>query len=89
MSFTVPAGATKLTPWEYCNLHGLWQGPTYDVYYEQIVSGIEASLDLTLSSGPLSYHEAVEGAPVKHDPFMVLSDDIESPEVSLFLLLLR
>ena len=88
VSFTVPVGATKLTPYEYCNLHGLWQGPTYNVYYEQIVSGIEGSLDLTLSSGPLSYHEAVEGAPVKHDPFMVLSDDIESPEVSTLLLLL-
>ena len=34
-SFTVPAGVKKLTPWEYCNLHGLWKGPTYVVAFQQ------------------------------------------------------
>merc|ERR1712110_382497 len=27
-SFRVPRNATSLTAYEFCNLHGLWQGPT-------------------------------------------------------------
>merc|ERR1711874_941069 len=28
ISFKVPSSATSLTAYEFCNLHGLWQGPT-------------------------------------------------------------
>merc|ERR1711948_226833 len=28
ISFTIPSTATSLTAYEFCNLHGLWQGPT-------------------------------------------------------------
>ena len=29
-SFTVPEGVTQLTAYEFCNLHGLWKGPTFN-----------------------------------------------------------
>lgn len=31
ITFTVPTGARKLTAYEWCNKHGLWQGPTVAV----------------------------------------------------------
>jgi len=31
MNFTIPAGATSLTAYEWCNKHGLWKGPTVSV----------------------------------------------------------
>jgi desulfoferrodoxin (superoxide reductase-like protein) len=31
VEFAIPKGATKLTPYEYCNLHGLWVGPSLNV----------------------------------------------------------
>ena len=31
MTFTVPAGVTELTPYEWCNLHGFWKGETMSV----------------------------------------------------------
>eukprot|EP00584_Thalassiosira_punctigera_P007200 CAMPEP_0172536930 /NCGR_PEP_ID=MMETSP1067-20121228/8637_1 /TAXON_ID=265564 ORGANISM="Thalassiosira punctigera, Strain Tpunct2005C2" /NCGR_SAMPLE_ID=MMETSP1067 /ASSEMBLY_ACC=CAM_ASM_000444 /LENGTH=382 /DNA_ID=CAMNT_0013322117 /DNA_START=39 /DNA_END=1187 /DNA_ORIENTATION=- len=31
MTFWVPASATSLTPFEWCNLHGLWRGETVTV----------------------------------------------------------
>jgi len=34
-------GTTHLTPYSYCNLHGLWIGPTYDVNWEKEVAYIE------------------------------------------------
>lgn len=33
-SFTIPEGTTNLTAYEFCNLHGLWEGPTVDVETE-------------------------------------------------------
>ena len=30
-SFTVPKGVTQLTAYEFCNLHGLWKGPTFSM----------------------------------------------------------
>merc|ERR1712039_362677 len=31
INFTIPSGVTSLTAFEYCNLHGLWRGPTVQV----------------------------------------------------------
>mmetsp|Transcript_113197 Transcript_113197/g.315185 ORF Transcript_113197/g.315185 Transcript_113197/m.315185 type:complete len:329 (-) Transcript_113197:99-1085(-) len=31
ITFTVPSDATNLTAYEFCNLHGLWRGPTVEV----------------------------------------------------------
>jgi desulfoferrodoxin (superoxide reductase-like protein) len=31
ISFSVPSGATSLTAYEWCNKHGLWEGPTVNV----------------------------------------------------------
>ena len=30
-SFTVPPGTTSLRPYEWCNLHGTWEGLAVDV----------------------------------------------------------
>ena len=32
VSFAVPAGSTSLTPYELCNLHGLWQAMLASVF---------------------------------------------------------
>eukprot|EP00729_Bicosta_minor_P010159 gene10159-28324_t len=60
---------TEITPYQYCNLHGVWQGPTYNVPFEQSASeftkmGLIANM----------YHDeaaVVVGAPVKHEPAVV------------------
>merc|ERR1719203_395576 len=31
MTFTIPAGATQLQAYEWCNLHGLFEGPAVSV----------------------------------------------------------
>jgi len=36
INFTVPEGITSLTAYEWCNLHGLWKGPTVTVETEQL-----------------------------------------------------
>jgi len=33
--FQVPEGATELTPYAFCNLHGLWKGPTVNQPYTE------------------------------------------------------
>ena len=55
-SFTIPAGVKKLTPWEYCNLHGLWKGRTYDVRI-----GGTRLLSLSLYTHPLSHADTNTG----------------------------
>merc|ERR1719330_663649 len=31
INFTIPIGTTSLTAYEWCNKHGLWEGPTVSV----------------------------------------------------------
>jgi desulfoferrodoxin (superoxide reductase-like protein) len=72
--FTVPTGTRSLTPMAFCNLHGLWKGPTYDVHTtdaaasEMLVTYADATFD---PSGPLSYHVAT-AVPAKHDPAITI-----------------
>ena len=35
-TFSIPTSAKELTGWIYCNLHGLYKGPTYVVAYQQV-----------------------------------------------------
>eukprot|EP00571_Detonula_confervacea_P017211 CAMPEP_0172312200 /NCGR_PEP_ID=MMETSP1058-20130122/17014_1 /TAXON_ID=83371 /ORGANISM="Detonula confervacea, Strain CCMP 353" /LENGTH=348 /DNA_ID=CAMNT_0013025593 /DNA_START=40 /DNA_END=1086 /DNA_ORIENTATION=+ len=42
MTFAVPAGVTQLTPYEWCNLHGLWKGEPVMVPTEQLEKGSSA-----------------------------------------------
>merc|ERR1712039_782668 len=43
--FTVPPGATSLTAYEFCNLHGLWQGPTVNVSQPTTADNLSGSSD--------------------------------------------
>jgi desulfoferrodoxin (superoxide reductase-like protein) len=65
-SWTSQSGT--LTPYSLCNLHGLWQGPTYTVELERETVPILGELDGS-ATGPKSYHS---GSPqlVKHSPFV-------------------
>ena len=77
--FTVPAGSsiTSLTPWEFCNLHGLWEGPSATVPFSARSAALVAAADSSVDSGPTSLHEA-GATPVKHDPVItstVANDD--------------
>jgi desulfoferrodoxin (superoxide reductase-like protein) len=88
ISFSIPPNATKLTPFEHCNLHGLWQGPKYDVQREQIVASLVAATQNTNGTsiaayGPLSYWP-YQGGGGKHEPFLRLfGNDSSSVEVGV------
>merc|ERR1712113_530967 len=36
INFTIPAGATELTAYAWCNKHGLWIGPTAYLTMQQV-----------------------------------------------------
>ena len=60
LKFTLPKGTdvTSLTPYEYCNLHGLWAGPKITVPFKSVgVVARDKTKDLTVTSGPNSYHK--------------------------------
>lgn len=57
-----------LTPYSLCNLHGLWQGPTYNLEYERAVVQIMSRMDKS-AAGPGSYHAYADSL-VKHSPFV-------------------
>ena len=62
----IPASAKQITPYQYCTSHGLWQGPTYNVHFEQGA----AAFKLRGMAGE-KYHDesmVVVGRPVKHEP---------------------
>ena len=66
-SFSLPSSVTTLTPYEYCNLHGLWKGPTVTVPFSVRAQARESAVDPQSSSGPTSSHTASTPA-IKHDP---------------------
>ena len=63
----LPDTATSVTPYEYCNLHGLWQGPTYKVEYETKAAAYFAKVSED-GTGAEKYYppSAVTDTPVKH-----------------------
>ena len=88
-SFTIPEGTKNLTAYEFCNLHGLWEGPTVDVETEG--SGeADCKMDQPMPSSWDSIHADFErmqsslfgsGAPfdesygAKHVPYITISED--------------
>jgi len=66
-TFTLPPSVTSVTPYEYCNLHGLWKGVTVSVPFSSKTNALEASCFTGISSGPTSAHNASNPA-IKHDP---------------------
>jgi len=65
-SFKLAGIVGSLTPYSLCNLHGLWQGPTYNVDFEKTAAPY-ANLDGY--KGPFSWH-AYKGKLEKHTPFI-------------------
>lgn len=49
IKFDVPAGATELTPFEFCNIHGLWKGETV------AIPGSDATLTTGNDCGQMDY----------------------------------
>eukprot|EP00729_Bicosta_minor_P009097 gene9097-29230_t len=65
---SLPDTVTHVTPYEYCNLHGLWQGPTYSVDFETKAATLFAKVSAD-DEGPAKYYspaDVVDGSPVKH-----------------------
>lgn len=96
ISFTVPAGTTKLTAYEWCNKHGLWVGPTVEVEsptgpqltcnVDMIDStarpSIRAELFRLQSLPPFSETDSyTEDDGAKHTPYITVSDDGHSGSV--------
>lgn len=89
-AFEIPTGATSLTAYEWCNLHGLWVGPTVAVTVEGTGSGICTNDQPELNAWP-SIHadllrlqsmppfESIEPYTelngAKHTPYITLSED--------------
>jgi desulfoferrodoxin-like iron-binding protein len=72
-AFKIPASATKLIPWSFCNLHGLWQGTPYVVSYEVRAAIVRAGLNLALAEGPTSFHPEPTSL-TYHSPFVRFND---------------
>lgn len=95
-TFEVPSGATSLTAYEWCNLHGLWMGPTVDVENdgtampscglihppEAAWPSIHADLTRMQSEPPFSSIEPyTEADGAKHTPYITLNEDGTSGSV--------
>jgi desulfoferrodoxin (superoxide reductase-like protein) len=65
---TLSAHPNNRTPYEFCNKHGLWEGPTYNVANEIEVTRIEATLSKD-ATGPTSFHSFEQSQ--KHVPFFL------------------
>ena len=67
----LPASVTAVTSYEYCNLHGLWVGPTLKVGWEVEAAKLFARATQSTTVNPSYYHSpamVVAGAPAKHQP---------------------
>lgn len=59
-----------LTPYEHCNLHGVWQGPTYDRAKEAVVfPGAFTAMNVEV------FLKGTRAAPLKHEPAFSVDDD--------------
>ena len=64
------SAGTTLTPYEHCNLHGVWQGPTYDRAKEAAVyPGAFADMNVQV------FLKVTDAAPLKHEPAFSVDDD--------------
>jgi len=90
MIFDVPTGVTELTPYEWCNLHGLWQGPTVSISSLNGASSKECGVsDFHRGAWPSVHADFLrlqkdifestlpfdESNGIKHTPYIALSDD--------------
>lgn len=48
ISFSVPEGVTNLTAYEFCNLHGLWKGPTVQITSGDVSAGFGSRVVMSL-----------------------------------------
>jgi len=67
MEFNVGPASTVLTPYEYCNLHGLWKGPSVTVPFQAKADSLLSTVSASIATGPTSAHNA-SLPPIKHDP---------------------
>ena len=61
---------TTVQSHEFCNLHGLWSGPTVTVEFEVFAATKEETTSETNPNGPTSFHVATS-TPARHDPYTV------------------
>eukprot|EP00746_Dinoflagellata_sp_MGD_P076239 gnl/MRDRNA2_/MRDRNA2_30692_c0_seq1.p1 gnl/MRDRNA2_/MRDRNA2_30692_c0~~gnl/MRDRNA2_/MRDRNA2_30692_c0_seq1.p1 ORF type:complete len:654 (+),score=102.56 gnl/MRDRNA2_/MRDRNA2_30692_c0_seq1:254-1963(+) len=82
MIFDIPAWATKLKPFEYCNKHGLWDGPEVIVPQCQSLSMVK-SLDSKCWQSVIAElyrrHKKHHG---KQEPFVGSSTEENTPYIS-------
>jgi desulfoferrodoxin (superoxide reductase-like protein) len=76
IDFTVPVGATSLTAYEWCNKHGLWEGPTVQVPVD-FCPTMHAEFLRRQANAPWNratpYNET-DGA--KHTPYITVTDSV-------------
>lgn len=90
MTFSVPAGATELTPLEWCNKHGLYKGPTVPVpsitsdasqscgvgdFQESAWTSVHADFMRLQSEDHALDTPFTEAGGAKHTPYITLKDD--------------
>eukprot|EP00947_MAST-08B_sp_MAST-8B-sp1_P004685 g4685.t1 len=77
LKFILPAGTlvTSLQPHEFCNLHGLWQGPQVSVPFSSRAQHWTELTSSAVASGPGSYHAVSSHSfETKHEPVVLAAD---------------
>ena len=72
----LPASVTTVTSYEYCNLHGLWTGPTLKVAWEVDAAKLFARATQSTTVSPTYFHSPAmvdASKPAKHEPKMMTS----------------
>ena len=72
-SCQLATSVTMVQSHEFCNLHGLWSGPTVTVEFEVFAARKEETTSVN-GNGPTLFHVATS-TPTKHDPYTVYDRD--------------
>jgi superoxide reductase len=79
VSFAIPVGTAELTPYEHCNLHGVWEGLSVPVLTTRraTIDALEANGVYNASFYPASYSTK----PPSHVPVLTLSGQVATVAV--------
>ena len=72
-SCQLATSVTMVQSHEFCNLHGLWSGPTVTVEFEVFAARKEETTSVN-GNGP-AYFRVATSTPTKHDPYTVYDRD--------------
>ena len=78
VTFTVPAGVTHVTPYEYCNLHQVWAGNSISIAWQPMAAAKEA---LNIAYTRFYFPAAFSTKPPSHVPVVSVSGGVATLSV--------